>query len=271
MAYAVTNTPLFDANNGVAGQSAAVGYPQAKRAYGKVRLVQIELSPVSASLPAAGDVIRLTKLKDRARVIAGLSRVICEDPGTTLTLVVGDWSNPKRYAGALVLSAPSSGVGGGAIEFGSVEGVGKEQFVPMDIRALPVNPSPYSAPPAWITGNTYRIGDRVTSSSLTYVCLITHVGGTFATDLTAKKWVLSGAYQPWVTSTAYTIGDAVIQGGGYYICVVAHTSGTFATDLASADWVAVTPDETEVIAQINSVSTLTPGAKILILLAVVDE
>lgn len=270
MAYAKTTTPLFDSMVGVAGQSQAVGYKSVKSAYAKHRIIPIEYAIVSSSLPAAGDIISLAKLNQGARVIAGLSRIICEDPGTTFTAVIGDLSNPKRYAGALVMNAASSGVGGGAIEFGSVEGVGKEQFVHMPLKTLGTNPL-YVAPPAWVTGTTYNIGDRVTQTSLTYVCLIKHVAGVHATDLTAKKWVLSGSYQPWVTSTSYTIGDAVITGGGYYICIVAHTSGTFATDLASADWVAVTPDETEVIMQVASSSTLTAGAKILVLLAVVDE
>lgn len=271
MAYAKTTTPLFDSQNVGAGQSQAVQYKSAKTANAKERVVTIEYAMVSASLPAAGDIISLTKLDIGARVLAGKSRVICEDPGTTLTAVIGDLSNPRRYSGALVLSAGSAGVGGGAIEFGSVEGKGKEQFVPMNVVGLPVNPQPYVAPPAWVTGTTYNIGDRVTQTSLTYVCLIKHVAGVHATDLTNLKWVLSASYQPWVTSTAYVIGDAVIINGGYYLCIVAHTSGTFATDLASADWVSVTPDQTEVIMQIVSSSTLTVGAKVTIFLTVVDE
>jgi hypothetical protein len=270
MAFAITTTPLYDANTGVGGQSLALGWPAAKKAYGKHRIVEVEYAIPSAALPAAGDIVRLTKLKDRARVIAGLSAIVCDDPGTTLTVNVGDWANPKRYTAGSVLSAASSTVGGGAIGFGLTPGVGKELFVPIDIRALAINPV-YAAPAAWVTNTTYNIGDRVTSSSITYVCLIKHVAGTFATDLTNLKWVISGSYQPWITSNSYTIGDAVITGGGYYVCIVAHTSGTFATDLASADWVAVTPDETEVIMQCVSSSTLTTGVKILILLAVVDE
>lgn len=268
MAYAKTTTVLFDSQVGVAGQSQAATYKTAKTANAKVRMVTIEYSVPSAALPAAGDIISLTKLDLGARVIAALSSIVCEDPGTTLTMHVGDLSNPKRYTASAVLSAASSGVGSGRIGFGMTPGVGAQLFVPMNTRApVPLN----AAPPAWVTGTTYNIGDRVTQTSLTYICLIKHVAGVHATDLTALKWVLDGAYQPWVTSTAYTIGDAVITAGGYYICIVAHTSGTFATDLASADWVAVTPDETEVIAQCATISTLTAGKKILFLLAIVNE
>ena len=267
---ATTTTPLYDSQVPQAGQSQAVGYKSAKSVYGKHRIVPCEFTPTSSSLPAAGDIIKLTKLKDRARVIAALSSVACEDPGTTLTGAVGDWSNPKRYSGALVLSAASSTVGGGLIQFGSVVGVGAEQFVPMDIKGLPTPFVSALPPAAWVTGTTYNIGDRVTQTSLTYVCLIKHVAGTHATDLTAKKWVLSGSYQPWVTGTAYTIGDAVIISGGNYICTTAHTaSAAFATD--AADWLAATPDETEVIFTCISSGTLTVGAKITVLLAVVDE
>ncbi len=182
---------------------------------------------------------------------------------------VGDLSNPKRYTASAVLSAASSTVGGGRIGFGMTPGIGAELFVPMKIAQLAINPQ-YVAPPAWVTGTTYNIGDRVTQTSLTYVCLIKHVAGVHATDLTALKWVLSGSYQPWVTGTAYTIGDAVITGGGNFICTVAHTaSAAFATD--AADWVSVAADETEVIAQCASISTLTAGKKILFLLAVANE
>lgn len=269
MAYAKTTTPLFDSMVGIAGQSQAVGYKSVKSAYAKHRIIPIEYSPVSASLPAAGDIISLAKLNQGARVIAALSSIVCDDPGTTLTLHVGDLSNPKRYTASAVLSAASSTVGSGMIGFGMTPGIGKELFVPMNLKTLGVNPL-YVPPPAWVTGTTYNIGDRVTQTSLTYVCLIKHVAGVHATDLTALKWVLSGSYQPWVTGTAYTIGDAVITGGAYYVCIIAHTaSAAFATD--AADWVSVTPDETEVIAQVASSSTLTVGAKILILLAVVDE
>lgn len=270
MAYAKTTTPLFDSQVGVGGQSQSVGYKSVKSSNAKHRIVPIEYAVPSSALPAAGDIISLTKLNPGAKVIAALSSIVCEDPGTTLTMHVGDLSNPKRYTASAVLSAASSTVGSGVIGFGMTPGIGKELFVPMNLKQLPLNPT-YVAPAAWVTGVTYNIGDRVTQTSLTYVCLIKHVAGVHATDLTALKWVLSGSYQPWVTSTSYTIGDAVIINGLYYICIVAHTSGTFATDLASLDWVASTADETEVIAQCASISTLTAGSKITFMLAVVDE
>lgn len=271
MSQAITSTPLFTNQTGVPGQSAAVSYPTPKGIYGKYRVVPVPYYIGSTTLPAAGDIIQLARLKLGARVIAGLSRVICEDPGTTLTGCVGDFSNPKRYSGALVLSAASSGVGGGAIEFGSVAAAASyEQFQPMDIKSDGVRTLRVT-PPAWVTGTTYNVGDQILTNALVYTCLYKHVAGTFATDLTAVLWVLSGNQQPWVTSTAYTIGDAVYVNGNNYICVVAHTSGTFATDLASADWIAAAPDETTLIFTCISISTLSIGKKILFLIAVLDE
>jgi len=48
--------------------------------------------------------------------------------------------------------------------------------------------------PAWVTGTSYKVGDYVISSSVIYICVIAHTGGTFATDLTAGKWRISQLY-----------------------------------------------------------------------------
>lgn len=44
---------------------------------------------------------------------------------------------------------------------------------------------------AWVTTTAYAIGDLVTNAGSYYRCLIAHTSGTFATDLTAAKWVLT--------------------------------------------------------------------------------
>ena len=277
---ATTSTLLYTGQSGTAGASlnAARDFPNAKNAYGKHRIIQIPYQVVSSTLPAAGDIIQLCKLPQGARVLSSLSRIICESPGTTLTLQVGDYSNAKRYSGVfgtaagLVLSAASSTVGGGAIEFGSVPNY--ETYVP---RMIAVN---RALPAAWVTATLYRVGQQVISSNLTYTCLIQHTSGTFATDLTAINWVLSAEQQSWVTGRAYVIGDTIVYSGATataptaagatYICTTAHTaSAAFATD--AANWLAVTPDETTVIATVISSGTMTAGKKVLFLLAVVDE
>lgn len=50
----------------------------------------------------------------------------------------------------------------------------------------------YGANPrgAWLTGTSYDLKDLVTQSSNTYMATTAHVGGTFATDLAAGKWIL---------------------------------------------------------------------------------
>ncbi len=49
----------------------------------------------------------------------------------------------------------------------------------------------YAINALWITGTVYAIGNYVTNNGNQYVCLEAHTAGTFATDLTAGKWVLS--------------------------------------------------------------------------------
>ena len=62
---------------------------------------------------ATSDTIQLFDLPPQARLSPGLSFVQSTDPGTTLTLNVGDATSANRYAQGIVLSA------GGQIGFGS--------------------------------------------------------------------------------------------------------------------------------------------------------
>lgn len=41
---------------------------------------------------------------------------------------------------------------------------------------------------AWVTATAYNELDLVTQSGISYLCLVAHVAGTFATDLAAGKW-----------------------------------------------------------------------------------
>lgn len=43
---------------------------------------------------------------------------------------------------------------------------------------------------AWLTGTAYTVGKIVVQSTNTYLCVVAHTSGTFATDLAANKWVL---------------------------------------------------------------------------------
>lgn len=61
---------------------------------------------------------------------------------------------------------------------------------------------------AWTTGVAYAIKDVVSQAQGTYVCAVAHTAGTFATDLTAVKWVLiagSGGTQAYSALSDVTI------------------------------------------------------------------
>lgn len=55
--------------------------------------------------------------------------------------------------------------------------------------------------PAWVTSTAYVVGDYVVNGTTIYRCLIAHTSGTFATDLSAGKWVAQTAYE---ITTPYT-------------------------------------------------------------------
>lgn len=43
---------------------------------------------------------------------------------------------------------------------------------------------------AWLTATAYVVDNIVTEAGSSYICVVSHTSGTFATDLTAVKWVL---------------------------------------------------------------------------------
>lgn len=44
---------------------------------------------------------------------------------------------------------------------------------------------------SWVTAKAYAIGESVANSGTVYYCVVAHTSGTFATDLSASKWVAS--------------------------------------------------------------------------------
>jgi hypothetical protein len=56
----------------------------------------------------------------------------------------------------------------------------------------------------WATTTAYVVGDMVTQSNARYLCATAHTSGTFATDLTAAKWVLADS----PTAATQTAGDS---------------------------------------------------------------
>jgi hypothetical protein len=92
----VTNPPDLDATLGnrvVDGLQTMGGLAMIERVY---RLLGSEV---------VGEFIRICRNPVRAKLVPHLSAVCCDNPGTTLTLDIGDAENPDRYADAIVLSA----------------------------------------------------------------------------------------------------------------------------------------------------------------------
>lgn len=52
------------------------------------------------------------------------------------------------------------------------------QYVPLDWEG------------AWLTGTSYQINDAVKEGGSSYICIVAHTSGVFATDLAAAKWDL---------------------------------------------------------------------------------
>ncbi|RAI34597.1 hypothetical protein CH341_31320, partial [Rhodoplanes roseus] len=114
----------------------------------------------------------------------------------------------------------------------------------------------------WTTATAYHAtppASAVSFDDLAYICAVTHVAGTFETDLAAGKWIRigqiagqgppgeQGATGPaawtgvaaWATGTIYTPGppaSVVTQGGSTFVCIGWHLAGTFAADLAAGYW-----------------------------------
>jgi chitodextrinase len=108
--------------------------------------------------------------------------------------------------------------------------------------------------PAWATTTQYVPGDFVTHGGSTYLCQLTHISGTFATDLTNNDWVLGAIFKTghvgsiwqinntvgalqWTANASYPVGFIVYFNGVTYKCLVANTSSSsFLADLAAGDW-----------------------------------
>lgn len=60
----------------------------------------------------------------------------------------------------------------------SAAAIAASQFVPLDWKG------------AWNTGTSYVINDAVKEGGSSYICLVNHTSGTFATDLSNNRWDL---------------------------------------------------------------------------------
>lgn len=95
---------------------------------------------------------------------------------------------------------------------------------------------------AWTTATQYGIDEVVSYGGNTFITLLPHASGTFATDLAANRWQKfnSGVrYRgTWTSATAYLVDDIVIDGSSSYIALTDHTSSnvSLATDVAASRW-----------------------------------
>jgi hypothetical protein len=161
---ATWNTPLYTSQIPAAGASEAVNYPLAKIARGKLRIVRAVYTLVNTE--AANDLIQLTMLQPGDRVLPEYSKIVSENPGTTLTLQIGDSVTANRYSGTLTLSnttldafwSSSLGATSGASVFASAD-----ITVPAYTGATPPQP----VPPANATDQTIVIAKILSAAALT--------------------------------------------------------------------------------------------------------
>lgn len=81
---------------------------------------------------------------------------------------------------------------------------------------------------AWATSTAYAIGDVVEQTGIRYACKTAHTSGTFATDLSASKWVETGAdaaaYAPLASPALTGTPTAPTASGGTNTTQVATTA-----------------------------------------------
>ena len=94
----------------------------------------------------------------------------------------------------------------------------------------------------WTPATEYYVNDVVIRGANSYICLSRHQSGTFATDLSASKWIkfTSGVQwrNAWAAATVYLRDDIVKSAtGSVYIANSDHTAGNdFSTDYIANKW-----------------------------------
>lgn len=89
---------------------------------------------------------------------------------------------------------------------------------------------------AWATATAYAVDDLVEQDNVSYLCLVAHTSGTFATDYTAAKWMVftgGGAVSlaDYAALRAYTGPAATVQVTGYLVTAApSGIAGAFTRD-----------------------------------------
>jgi hypothetical protein len=101
------NSTIYTGQVGAAGASqvAASAFPLQRESEGKLRhtIVQYVLST-----EATNDTIKLCRLRAGVKIIPQLCHIDCEDPGTALTLDIGDVTDTDRYLDGAALTTAHS-------------------------------------------------------------------------------------------------------------------------------------------------------------------
>ena len=66
---------------------------------------------------------------------------------------------------------------------------------------------------AWVTSTAYVVNDIVSINGNSYICIVAHTSGTFATDLAASKWELVAQKGDTGAQGAVGVGLALALGG----------------------------------------------------------
>ena len=90
-----------------------------------------------ADIAAANDIVELVYLPEGARVLPHLSKIAADNPGTELTVQIGDGANPDLYSGTVDISA------GGVFDFAggnaAVDGYVTTAQDSVDLKAIAVD------------------------------------------------------------------------------------------------------------------------------------
>lgn len=157
---AIWTTPLYTSQIPAAGASEALNYPLAKNARGKLRIVQ-SLYVLTAT-EAANDLIYLTLLQPGDRLIPSYSTLAFENPGTTLTLSVGDSVTANRYCGTLTLSNTVN-----SFDFDTAPVAGTYVLADVLLPAYSAANPPQPVPPPNTTDQTIVIAKILSAATLT--------------------------------------------------------------------------------------------------------
>jgi hypothetical protein len=98
------NTALYAAQAVTAGGSAnaSASFPQKQTSSGDVRILRIEHALVGTE--ATADTVNLAVLPIGAKVLPAYSKIVCEDPGTALTVDIGHAGNADAYCDGAALT-----------------------------------------------------------------------------------------------------------------------------------------------------------------------